>query len=62
MNKLKDAQTRRRDERCLEGEQEEGGKERRKGAYHVMTFSLTGLALTPAGGSDCILYMLEVIR
>ena len=21
-----------------------------------MTFSLTGLALTPAGGSDCILY------
>jgi len=24
--------------------------------YQVMTFSLTGLALTPAGGSDCILY------
>lgn len=24
--------------------------------YQVMTFSLTGLALTPAGGSDCIRY------
>src|ERR1700736_5710641 len=31
-----------------------GGRRRRE-RYHVITFSLTGLALTPAGGSDCIL-------
>jgi hypothetical protein len=26
--------------------------------YHVITFSETGDALTPAGGSDCILWKL----
>src|SRR5579859_5709609 len=29
---------------------------RDSGSYHIMTFSGTGEALTPAGGSDCIRY------
>ena len=47
-----------RDQRSLEEQRDEGGKKEEE-AYHVITFSLTGLALTPAGGSDCILWIIR---